>query len=301
MENAKVLVVEDSPTQAQMVRLILQNAGYEVVLASDGAQGFEFFNTVKPDLVLLDVNLPTMSGFEVCQAIKTSDTERFTPVIILTTHGDVESKVKGLDLGADDYLPKPFDTAELLARARAMLRIKRLEDRILKVSITDELTGLYNRRFFMKRMIEELASAQRYSRNVGLVIFDIDHFKSVNDSFGHQFGDLVLSDVGRILEDTARKGDVPARYGGEEFVMIVREADTVLARSVAERLRTAVAEKMWRNEDKETRITVSSGVAAYPESVDDPTTDAILRAADKALYAAKGRGRNRTEVYDQGM
>ena len=150
-------------------------------------------------------------------------------------------------------------------------------------------------------MIEELASAQRYSRNVGLVIFDIDHFKSVNDSFGHQFGDLVLSDVGRVLEDTARKGDVPARYGGEEFVMIVREAHAVLARSVAERLRTAVADKTWRNDDKESTITVSSGVAAYPESVDDPTTDAILRAADKALYAAKDRGRNRSEVYEQGM
>ena len=299
MEDSKILVVEDSPTQAEMVRLILETAGYEVVMASDGVEALEVFESAAPDLVLLDLNLPRMSGFDVCAAIKTPERERFTPVIMLTTEADVVTKVKGLDLGADDYLPKPFDTAELLARARAMLRIKRLEDRILKLSATDHLTGLHNRRFFMQRMEEELESASRYGQSLGLVIFDIDHFKAVNDNFGHQFGDEVLREVAEAARSHARKADVAARYGGEEFVLVLRRADTDRARLMADRLRRDIASTVFTDDQgAEARITISCGVASYPQDVDEPRIDDILRAADDALYRAKRLGRNRTEAFN---
>ena len=283
-----------------MVRLILEAAGHEVAMAADGAEGMELFDSLAPDLVLLDLNLPRMNGFEVCAAIKTPDRQRFTPVIMLTTEADVDSKVKGLDLGADDYLPKPFDTAELLARARAMLRIKRLEDRIIKLSVTDYLTGLHNRRFFIQRMEEELDSAVRYGHSLGLVLFDIDHFKNVNDSFGHQFGDKVLQQVAHIARDLARKGDIAARYGGEEFVLVLREVDADRAHAVAERLRDRIASTHFTDgKGAETGITISCGIATYPADVSDPRVDGILRAADDALYRAKELGRNRTEIAQQ--
>ena len=298
MEKAKILVVEDSATQAQMVRLILEIAGYDVVMAADGAEGLELFDSRAPDLVLLDLNLPKMNGFEVCEAIKTPDRKRFTPVIMLTTEADVDSKVKGLDLGADDYLPKPFDSAELLARARAMLRIKGLEDRIIKLSVTDDLTGLCNRRFFMQRIEEELDSAARYEHRLGLIFFDIDHFKNVNDNFGHQFGDRVLRQVAQIASRLARKGDISARYGGEEFVLVLRGVDSDRARFVADRLREQISSTVFSDEKgAQVKITVSCGVASYPDDVDNPHVDDILRAADDALYLAKKLGRDRTEVY----
>ncbi|MFH0962626.1 MAG: diguanylate cyclase [Planctomycetota bacterium] len=297
MTAKKILVVEDSPTQAQVVRVVLERAGYEVLLAADGVQGLEIFGSAAPDLVLLDVNLPRKNGFEVCAEIKKAETEDFTPIIMLTEKTDLDSRVKGLTLGADDYLPKPFDAAELQARVRAMLRIKEAEDRVRRLSVTDELTELYNRRFLMKRLSEELAHAERHNVGVGCVLLDIDHFKQVNDSYGHQFGDTVLRGVAKLIRGCAREEDVAARYGGEEFVLVLRNTDARAAEIVAERLRTKIAETVFHHDREEVRLTVCCGVASFPDTVSQCSVDSLLRGADSALYLGKRQGRNRTEVY----
>ncbi|MFH0962401.1 MAG: diguanylate cyclase [Planctomycetota bacterium] len=289
--------MEDSPTQARVAHMVLKGAGYEVLLAADGEQGIEIWRSAAPDLVLLDINLPGKSGFEVCAEIKNAGDDGFTPVIMLTENADLTSRVKGLTLGADDYLSKPFEPDELLARARAMLRIKETEDRVQRLSVIDELTELYNRRFLAKRLSEELSHAGRHGLSVGCIFIDIDRFKHVNDSFGHPFGDMVLQQVGRLIRDCAKEEDIAARYGGEEFILVIRNSDAQEAGILAERLRTKIAETVFRDDTAEARITVSCGVASCPGTVPQSSVDGLLRAADSALYLAKQKGRNRVEIH----
>jgi len=295
--GGKILLVEDSPTQAMSVKDVLEHEGYDVVVAGDGIEGLAQFYSFEPDVVLLDGILPKMDGFEVCRTLKEGRNDRFTPVIMLTVRGDLSSKVTALDLGADDYLTKPFEPEELLARMRAALRIKRLEQKLRESSATDDLTGLYNRGFLMRRMEEELANAARHKTPLSCLMVDIDRFKRVNDTYGHQFGDEVLRRAAALARSCIRPGDVAARYGGEEFVLVLRDACTTAARSASERLRLRAAETVFAHGANRTRITISCGVACYPENVAKPSVDAVISAADSALYTAKRNGRNRTEIW----
>jgi diguanylate cyclase (GGDEF)-like protein len=311
-ERAKILVVDDSRTQLEWLVQVLQREGYDVRTAVDGKDAIRKVRAEPPDLVLLDMILPDMDGLEVLRIVKARPEDQFIPVIILSVRSDLDSKVAGLRIGADDFLAKPFAEAEILARCAAMLRIKSLQDQLRRTqqklaeqAITDELTGLKNRRAFDERLAEEFRRAQRYADPVSLIMVDLDHFKRVNDQYGHPFGDVVLRGAAEAIRSSTRDPDIPARYGGEEFAVILPKTHLQGA--------LAVAERIWKNLGAREyplpaqapegagaagplRVTASIGLAFYP-SKDISSPELLLRFADEALYQAKRAGRNTICLY----
>jgi diguanylate cyclase (GGDEF)-like protein len=303
---ARVLVVEDSRTQSEWLAEVLAREGYEVQVAADGREAIRRVRTEPPDLVLLDMILPDLDGLEVLRIIKALPDEQFIPVILLSVKGDLDSRVTGLRIGADDFLAKPFADAEIQARAAAMLRIKSLQDQLRcakleleKLSVTDGLTGLYNHRHFEDRLREEFRRCQRYSDPVSLLMLDLDHFKDVNDRYGHPFGDRVLRETAELLRSSVREPDICARYGGEEFAIILPKTHLQGALAVAERVFKSLRQKTYPLEEASpdpdhpsvTRITASAGLAFYP-SKDVTTSESLVKFADEALYRAKREGRD---------
>jgi two-component system cell cycle response regulator len=306
-QRQKILVVDDSRTQLEWVEQVLVREGFDVRTAVDGKEAIKRVRTDPPDLVLLDMVLPDMDGLEVLRIVKARTDDQFIPVIILSVKADLDSKVAGLRIGADDFLAKPFAEAELLARCAAMLRIKKLQDelratqrKLEEQSITDGLTGLRNRRHFDERLHEEFGRAQRYSDPVSLIMLDLDHFKRVNDRYGHQTGDVVLRETSALIRASLRDPDIAARYGGEEFSVILPKTHVQGALAVAERIWRAIGAKLFRHvlgegpdvpPPVELRMTCSIGIAFFP-SKDITSADLLVRYADEALYQAKRSGRN---------
>ena len=302
----RILVVDDHPDNVEIIDARLSSRGFEVETASNGEEALERVRANPPHLILLDVMMPLMDGYEVSRRIKTDPTLPYIPIILVTARDSTQDKVEGLDAGADDYLTKPVNFPELEARVRSMLRIKRLQDeldeknreletankRLRKLSITDGLTGLFNHRHVHELLHEEFERSKRTGEPLAVAMLDLDHFKRVNDTYGHPTGDVILYETAQILHDTAREIDMAGRYGGEEFVMILPGTTEAEASRFAERVRHRVAEHVFRDGSTEVRMTVSAGVASYPElDADAPGT--LLRRADEALYAAKEGGRNR--------
>ena len=296
----RILVVDDNPDNVEIVSARLRSVGYEVVPASDGESALDEVRRQPPDLILLDVMLPGINGYEVAKVVKEAEDLPFIPIILVTARDSTQDKVAGLDAGADDYLPKPINFPELEARVRSMLRIKRLQDELEeknreleRLSISDGLTGLYNHRHIHQELWEEFERVQRTGEHLGLVMLDLDHFKQVNDTYGHQAGDTVLQELARILRETAREVDKLGRYGGEEFMAILPEADLDAATVFAERVRSAVEEHLFDvGLTSPIRLTLSAGIATYPNAqIANP--DLLVDWADRALYAAKKGGRNR--------
>lgn len=307
----RILVVDDSRTQLDWLVQVLLREGYEVVTAATGREAIVKARTQTPDLVLLDMILPDMDGLEVLRMVKARPDERFLPVIILSVKSDVDSKVEGLRIGADDFIAKPFAEAEIVARCAAMLRIKTLQDQLRSTrrsleeqSVTDGLTGLKNRRFFDERLPEEFRRAQRYSDPVSLMMIDLDHFKEVNDRYGHQMGDVVLRDAAAVIKASVRDPDICARYGGEEFAVILPKTHLGGALTVAERVWRGLKDKVYRQEVPavgqaavaEVRVTASLGLAFFP-SKDILSAELLVKFADEALYQAKRSGRNNICLY----
>jgi len=297
----RLLVVEDSPSQAARLQSILESEDYEVCVAVRGDQVLTMIEKEEPDLVILDLKLPDRDGFDLCRDIKAAGGDRFLPVIMLTVLGDVENRVKGFDVGADDYIIKPYDSSELVARIAAMLRIRAHNEKALIRSVTDPLTGLYNRRFVEQRLREELKSARRTGLPVSCAQFDVDHFKSVNDNHGHAAGDRVLKELAYIFSREKRREDVVSRYGGEEFLLVLRACDLDNALVVAERLRCACQDCDWPAVGIAREITVSAGVVAFPKPLTDPSVAVMIAAADAAMYEAKRQGRNRACAYTPSL
>ncbi len=313
MARPRILVVEDSKTQQDWLVQVLAREDYQIDTASDGREAIRKSRTSAPDLVLLDMVLPDMEGLEVLRMIKARPDEHFVPVILLSVKSDLDSRVTGLRIGADDFLAKPFADSELLARTNAMLRIKALQDTVRaqkaeleRLSITDGLTGLYNRRFFQERLDEEFRRAQRYSDPVSLIMIDIDHFKKVNDRYGHQTGDVVLKGTADLLRETIRDPDISARFGGEEFAIILPKTHLSGALTVAERIWRGMGQKVYAVSGSihgrpgegagEMRVTASLGISFYP-SKDVTSSELLVRYADEALYKAKHEGRNTICLY----
>lgn len=307
MSKGRVLLVEDDPIQAGETEAILKDSGYEVLWARDGHDAIKHAKTSKPDIILLDLILPGLGGYEVCRWLKLDETARDIPVIMLTVKSDLSDKISGFQIGADDYLPKPYDALELNARIYALLRTKalqnelRLKNRQLEellekvnyLAITDMLTGLYNRRRLHDILSSEFERAERYKTPFSLVMLDLDFFKKVNDKFGHNAGDAVLKEIsGQILKNV-RDIDTAARYGGEEFMVILPNSDKNSARAVAERMRQTVASHSFQ--DIASAVTVSIGISGMPDA-NIRNVDELIRCADIALYRAKQSGRNRVEV-----
>jgi len=250
--------------------------------------------------VLLDIGLPNVDGFEVCRRLKEHPATRGIPVIFLTGTADTESKVRGLDLGAVDYVTKPFDQVELRARVRAALRAKRLQDILEQQSHLDGLTGLWNRRYLDQRLESELNVARRYGRPLSLVLVDVDHFKRVNDDHGHLFGDIVLQGIAEGLRAYARRSDIVARYGGEEFAILLTDTNLRSAMYVSERLRSSAENRHFEARTEIVNVTASFGVACSEDLAAELTPEALLKAADLALYASKDAGRNCVHLYRSG-
>ena len=306
---SKILVVDDSRTQLDWLVQVLEKEGYAVQTALDGKDAIRKVRTESPDLVLLDMVLPDMSGLEVLRLIKPSDEQAFRPVIIQSSKSDIDSKVEGLRLGAHDFLVKPFAEQELLARCATMLRIKHLQERLRDAqrkleeqSITDGLTGLKNRRFFDERLHEEFRRAQRYGDTLSLIMIDLDHFKDVNDRHGHPAGDVVLRDAAALIRASIRDPDICARYGGEEFAVILPKTHMSGALAVAERIWRELGAKEYlvsangAPDPRKVHVTASIGIAFYP-SKDISSGELLVRFADQALYNAKRGGRNSICLY----
>lgn len=285
----RILIVDDSQPIHTLVKARLADEPVELISAYDGESAIHLAGELQPDLVLLDVDMPVQDGFEVCRRLKSTPDTLAIPIIFLTGAASTEEKIKGLELGAVDYITKPFDPAELRARVRATLRTKYLMDLLAKKAMIDGLTGLWNRAYFEQRFSQESSSAIRAGRPLSLVITDVDHFKSVNDAFGHPAGDDVLRGVAQTIQEQCRTEDVVCRYGGEEFVIIAPNISIEGAHALAERIRLAVASRAVVRRSGEIRVTCSFGVADREIC----GTAGMLEAADRALYHAKFTGRNR--------
>ncbi|HET6347323.1 MAG TPA: diguanylate cyclase [Myxococcota bacterium] len=297
-ETSKILVADDDPSFLKLLAETLGGAGYTVETAADGAQAMEKLRATSPDLLILDVMMPKMNGLEVCRIVKQS-AEAFLPVILVTVKGDVDSKVTGLKLGADDYISKPFNPLELQARVASMLRIKSLQDKINvkrqeleALSVTDELTGLLNHRAMQQRLRDEFARAQRYNEPLSVVMLDVDHFKRINDTHGHQCGDRVLEKLGKVLAKSVRDIDIVARYGGDEFLVILPQTHFSGSLTVADRIWRAASLESVTTKKEVIQLTISVGVSFFPNK-NISTVEELVHFADQALYQAKREGRNR--------
>lgn len=301
-----ILVVDDVPVNIQLLKTYLTAEGYRVMSAKDGSEAVDKIRSEMPDLVLLDVMMPKMDGFQVCKIIKNDKETQYIPVIMVTALNELEDKLKGIDSGADDFLTKPFNKLELLARVRSLLRIKYLNDELhekvmeletakeelRQLAITDGLTSLHNYRFFKEQLEQELNRARRHDSHVSLVMIDIDHFKHYNDSNGHPAGDMILRDIGTLLKENIRNIDLAVRYGGEEFALVLIETKKSSAKIVAEKIRRLVEENPFEFEENQPygKITISTGVATFPEDAMD--FEKLVNLADQRLYLAKQAGRN---------
>jgi two-component system cell cycle response regulator len=310
-KKKRILVVDDHEDNIELLRARLEARGYEVEGANDGQAALDAVRRVCPDLILLDVMMPKMDGIEVVRRLKANAELPFIPVIMQTALDSTENKVEGLDAGADDYITKPINFAELEARVNSLLRIKALQtdlaarerelselnDKLRLISLTDGLTEVENRRSLELHLHEMWQHSMRLHEPIALIICDIDKFKAVNDNYGHQAGDSVLKEFAQLLKSEAREIDRVGRYGGEEFLLILSGTVLDAAVTFAERLREKVEGHTFSYVGGTLRRTMSCGVAAAPHpKVKDQ--EALLRAADDALYVAKETGRNRVVRFD---
>ncbi len=303
-----VLVVEDSPEIATMMSLTLQLEGYEVLQATDGGRALEMARSQHLDLILLDVMMPGLTGFEVAQALKANEATADIPIIFVTAKHELDDLVQGLEV-AVDYIAKPFAVPELIARVRAALRMRKLQaelkasnEQLSKLAVTDGLTGLLNRRGFDAQLEDELWRARRFGHSIGLVFFDLDHFKRVNDTWGHAQGDIVLQAFSQVLLQSSRRVDKVARFGGEEFALLLPATDVGGVQTVCEKVRvTTEALKipcsLCDSGHQTIRITCSGGGVVVPRIAGEGISMGDLSAgmfemADKSLYSAKQGGRN---------
>lgn len=307
MAKAKILLVEDNKTQADVLKEFLEKDGYEVLWAENGMSAIKRAKTEQTDLILLDVILPDIDGNEVCRWLKLSMDTQSIPIIMLTEKRSTSDKISGLEAGANDYLPKPFEASELNARIYAQLRSKSQQDelkqknihlenmlaRVETIAIVDSLTGLFNRRRFDSLIANEYKRAERYQTPLSCMMIDIDHFQKVNDTNGHQRGDLVLKEIAQLIQVSVRGVDTVARWGGEVFVVLSPNTAKENAKPVAMRILKTVSHHAFTG--LEQQITVSIGISGLP----DPAIDSekkLVNTADLALYEAKKKGRNRMEI-----
>jgi two-component system cell cycle response regulator len=286
-----VLVVDDSPESLGFLTDALEEDGRTVLVASSGQAALRIVDRITPDLILMDAVMPGMDGFEACRRLKANPGTAAIPVVFLSGASTAQQKVQGLDLGAVDYVTKPFDPAELRARVRAALRTKYLMDLLAKRAMIDGLTGLWNRACFEQRLASELSLTRRSERPLACAMLDLDHFKRINDEHGHPFGDEVLRGVAQVIQDCCRAEDVPCRYGGEEFVLLLPNTALDGAMALAERIRSAVSNTPFVFRRARIDVTCSIGIADNLRLAGTDTS--LVDLADQALYRAKQDGRNR--------
>ncbi len=299
-----ILVVDDDPNITKMVSLTLGHIGYHVITVSSGEEALKHCNKKTPHLVLLDMNMPGIGGLKTLENIKANS--EFISVIFLSGESETDTVIKGLNMGADDYIKKPFHPSELVARVRAQIRIKDLTDRLSvankklqALAETDDLTGLFNMRNLYQKLNSEIKRAKRFDRYVGVVMMDMDHFKTVNDSNDHLFGSFVLKEVGGLIKKCIREVDIPARYGGDEFIMVLCETHQTGAEIFGERLRRSIKMHTFDNGYFQMKLTCSIGIALVsPKNIGEFEAETLVKYADQALYMSKNKGRDQVHVLD---
>jgi diguanylate cyclase (GGDEF)-like protein len=288
-----ILIVEDSVINSKLCESLLKKNGFNTEVYTDGESALEFLSKNCPDLILLDIIMPGIDGYQFSESIKANPRLNGTPVIFLSAMNDEESIIKGFKSGGVDFITKPFRTQELLARTRTHVELKRAKEKLLQLATTDELTGIANRRYFMDRLNSEFDRAKRYESKYSILMIDIDFFKSINDNYGHKGGDKVLQSAAAVMKKSLRTSDLIGRVGGEEFSVILPETETKAAIFIAERLRSRVEGTVVKHNDEEILITVSIGVSQSRNG--DQSVDDIYVRSDSAMYNAKKNGRNRVE------
>lgn len=312
MASKKLLIADDSPSIRKSLIETLEKAKIfsKILEADNGAKALDLLMKEKIDFVISDVMMPTLDGFKLLSAIRSQPRYSDLPVIFLTGQKDSVDKIKGLEIGANDYITKPFDPGELLARVRNLLKMKELKDeleeknkeleiinkKLEELSITDTLTGIYNRRYFFERLNSEFLRSKRHNLSISLLMLDLDHFKHINDTYGHQKGDDVLRKISEILKRNRRANDIVARFGGEEFIMLLCQTDPEGAFIAADRIRKDIEDHQftWPG-GPSFGATISIGISSYPDIRINNIND-LIRVADTSLYEAKKQGRNRVVV-----
>ncbi|HET9528389.1 MAG TPA: diguanylate cyclase [Pyrinomonadaceae bacterium] len=287
--KSTILIVDDNPDKLGLLEAAFSLAGYNVTTATDGDEALAAIESYQPDLVITDVMMPRMNGYELAQRIRSNPVTKFIPVIMQTAASRrAEDLRRASEVGALGYITDPTDLDLMLARTRTLLEFKAYLDVCEEAAFTDHLTGLANRRRFERQLEREVGRVLRYGHPFSLLMIDIDNFKKLNDTFGHDAGDDAIRRISRVLREGTRGIDLAARIGGEEFAVLLVETSQTGALEVAERLRLAVKSLETPSGG---RITASFGVAECP--TDAQTTSGILKAADVALYEAKRNGRDR--------
>ena len=288
--KGKILIVDDAPDTLEIIQKLLRYEGYDVALASTGEEGVKKAQEEKPDVVLMDINLPGIDGTEALRRIRILNPLQC--VIMLTAFATVENAIQALKEGASDFVKKPFENEHLihivnqcLEKYKTLKEKERLEDEVRRLSVTDDLTGLYNHRHFFKALEAELVRLKRQRTSLSLMMVDLDNFKSYNDRYGHLEGDKVLKNVGEIVKHSIRHNvDSGYRYGGDEFAVLLIGASMDRAMTIAERIRSSIEKTEFQN------ITVSIGLSEYRDHLD---LEGFVKSADDAMYTAKHSGGNR--------
>ncbi|OGP15710.1 MAG: hypothetical protein A2054_01440 [Deltaproteobacteria bacterium GWA2_55_10] len=301
----KVLLVDDSRQARVALKDALKGVFSSFIEAEDGIAAIKAFVEEKPGFIITDIEMPSINGYRFISTIRNMEDGRDVPIILISgTKDSLKKKLTGFNLGASDFVLKPFEGEELLARVKSLLKMRNLMEELReknalleKLAVTDELTGLHNRRHFFEAVKEQMALGLRHGFKIACLLIDIDHFKKINDTYGHAAGDEVLKKLGSLLRACKREGEILARFGGEEFIMCLFNTDSGHARLAAERFRKLVADHDFSPVCPGLRITVSIGLALFPQdrvsSIDD-----LIRTADKAMYASKTAGRDRVTVSD---
>ncbi len=309
MEDFPILVVDDDIVSRTVLEKHLVKAGFSVATAGNGVEALDLFDRQFYPIVLTDWMMPEMDGPHLCRLIREKKTDGYVFILLITARDSKTDIVSGLESGADDYLTKPIHPAEMIARINTGIRILRLEKSLVKaneeirlLSITDPLTGCFNRGYLNERFPQELGRAKRYSHPLSVILADIDHFKKVNDTYGHQAGDEVLKHFSDCINQQVRKKvDWVVRYGGEEFLIILPETRQSGAYSMAERLRASIEEKAITFGDEIIQITASFGGASIcfaDKRFENITMEQLIHLADENLYQSKENGRNQVKVVD---
>ena len=299
----KILIAEDDPVSRRLLEVFLTRWGYQVAVAASGTEALDLLEQIDaPRLAVLDWMMPGMEGVQVCRKIRERKDRPYTYILLLSARVQKEDLLLGLESGADDYLTKPFDAQELRARLQVGQRILQLQDGLMVASAEllfrathDSLTGITNRSMVLDALRRERSRQVRGGGSFGIILLDVDHFKSVNDNYGHQCGDLVLQEVARIMTASVRAYDTVGRYGGEEFLIVAPASGVEGVLRLAERIRLAIEAKPVATEAGEISITVSLGLAVSSD-IAPLEPEVMLRTADDALYRAKEGGRNRSEM-----
>ncbi len=304
----RVLVVEDDEKDIELIQNLLEGQPYHVSVARTGEEGISLALKEKTDLILLDILLPGIDGFEVCHRLKERDETKDIQIVVITCLSDLESKIKGVEQGVDDFLIKPINSREIRARIKVLLKKKEYLDKFRSYyetafdsAITDGLTGLRNHAYFKRFLELELKRSARQGYSTALIMLDLDDFKKHNDTLGHQSGDIILRELAHEIKGNIREIDFAARYGGKKFAVVLPYSDRKAALTVTERIRKAMSSHIFAHESSlpVVNITASMGVALFPS--DGSTIKELIQKADARLYQAKKEGKNRACISDKGV